>query len=68
MKKRMDWSKMKAFADYNLNVNQNLKFALVDNIVEKVKEKMLVTTIFSFSHNVFLRLLCGGALKVGILW
>ena len=54
---------MKAFADYNLNVNQNLKFALVDNIVEKVKEKMLVTTIFSFSHNVFLRLLCGGGTK-----
>ena len=36
-----------------INVTKNLKFVLgrVENTVEK--EKMLVTSIFFFSHNVF---------------
>ena len=31
-------------------------FARTENMVEKNPEKMLVTNIFSFSHNVFERL------------
>ena len=60
-KKILDWSKLKAFAEDNLNVIQILKFALgwVENIAGK-KEKMLVTSIFSFFHNVFQRLLSLG--------
>ena len=44
------------FADHKINVTKNLKFVFrrVENIVDK--EKMLVTSIFSFSHNVFKRL------------
>ena len=61
--KIFDLSKFKAFADDNLNVYQKLKFALgrVANIVGK--EKMLVTSIFSFSHNVSKRPICQGHLK-----
>ena len=42
----LDWSKLKAFADDKINVNQKLKFASgqVENIV---------TSIFSFHHNVY---------------
>ena len=32
------------------------------------EEKMLVTSIFSFSDNVFKRLLSQGGRKVGIVW
>ena len=54
--KILDLSKLKAFADVNLNVNQKLKIGLgrVKTLLEK--EKMLVINIFSFSHNVFKRL------------
>ena len=50
----IDCSKLKAFADDKLNVNVYLNFNLKmeENIVGKGK-KMLVTSIFSFSHNVF---------------
>ena len=46
-------NKFKAFADNKINVTQILKFVLgrVENKVEK--EKMLLTSIFSFSHHVF---------------
>ena len=49
----LDRSKLKASADEKINANEVLKigFGRVENIVEK--EKMLVTSIFSFSHNVF---------------
>ena len=55
--KILDWSKFKAFADDNVNVNEQLKFGM--RRTEKLwkKEKMLVTSIFFFSHNVFKRLL-----------
>ena len=33
-----------------------------------VKEKMLDTSIFSFSHSVFQKPSSPGSLKVGILW
>ena len=51
--KVFDWSKLKAFASFKINVNEKLKFLLgrVETLCEK--EKMLVTSIFSFSHNVF---------------
>ena len=49
----LDLFKLKAFADNKINVTQKLKFVSlrVEDIGEK--EKMLVTSIFSFSHNVF---------------
>ena len=54
--KNLDWFRLRAFADNKITVNEKLKFGLrrVENIVEK--EKMLVTSFFSFSHNVFKRL------------
>ena len=51
--KILDWSKLQAFADNKINVNEKLKIVLgrVETLWEK--EKMLVTSIFSFSQNVF---------------
>ena len=50
MTKILDLSKLKRFADDNINVTQKLKFVPVrlENIVGKGE-----TSIFSFSHNVF---------------
>ena len=58
--KILDWSIFKSLADNKINVTQNLKFVLgkVENIWEK--EKMLVTSIFSFSKNVFKSILLEG--------
>ena len=55
--KFIDWSKLKAFADGKLNLADKLKFVLgrAENILGK--KKILVTSIFSFSQNVFKRLL-----------
>ena len=55
-----DWSKLKGFADNKSNMAQVIAilFDRVENIVGK--EKMLVTSIFSFSHNVFKKLLPQG--------
>ena len=84
--RKLDWSKLKAFEDDNINVVQMIMNSLPNdnfldwsklktfaddesNLVEKLnlfwqgyktlwkKEKMLVTSIFSFSHNVFKSLL-----------
>ena len=54
--KILDQSKLKAFADDKLKVIQMAKFVLgkIENTVEK--KKMLVTSIFFSSHNVFKRL------------
>ena len=51
--KFQDWSKLKAFTDDKINLTEKLKFVLgrVGNIV---------TSILSFSHNVFKRLLFQG--------
>ena len=54
--KILDWSKLETFADDKVNVTEKLKLIL--GRVER--EKMLVTSIFSFSHNVFKRLLIQG--------
>ena len=55
--KFIDWSKLKAFADGKLNLADKLKFVLgrAENILGK--KKILVTSIFYFSQNVFKRLL-----------
>ena len=49
----LDQSKFNAFADDKIDVTKESKFVLgrVETLWEK--EKMLVTSIFSFSHNVF---------------
>ena len=62
----LDWSKLKAFTNDKINLTENFKFGLgrVENIVEK--EKMLVTRIFSFSHNVFKSPLFQGCYKSGL--
>ena len=55
--KSLDWSKFKIFADNKVNLNEKLKIVLgrAENIMGK--KKMLATSIFSFSHNVFESLL-----------
>ena len=57
--KVLDWSNLKALADNKINMTEKLKivFGRLENME---KEKMLVTGIFSFSHNVFRRPLCQG--------
>ena len=64
----LDWSRLKAFADDIINMNEKLKFCLekVENIVEE--EKMLVTSnVFKgLSHNVFKRLSPKGYQKLGL--
>ena len=62
----LDWSIFKAFADDKLNVVRIIISVSdrVENIVEKGENA--VTSIFSFSHNVFKRLLSQGRLKSGL--
>ena len=64
--KILDWSKLKQSADDNFEFDVNSrKFSrLVKNTV--VKEKLLVTSNFSFSHSVFKRLVSQGRQKVSI--
>ena len=59
-------SKFKAFADDNLKVAKMAKFVCdkVENVVGK--REMLVTSIFSFSHNVFKIGLSYGREKSGL--
>ena len=70
--KIFDWSKLKSFADDKLNVTKMIisVFDRVENIVGK--GEIACTSNFSFSHNVFKRLLsqrrqkvslCGNGLK-----
>ena len=58
--KILHWSESKEFADDRINMTEKLKIVLgrVENMVGK--GEMLVTRIFSFSHNVFKRLLSQG--------
>ena len=55
--KILDWFKFKALADLKMNVTQYLKSVLGTVKTFWEKEKMLVTSIFSFSQNVFKSLL-----------
>ena len=54
--KILDWTKLKAFAEDKLDITKIMNSVCdrVENIEGK-KEKMLVTSIFSFFHNVFKR-------------
>ena len=63
----LDWSKLKAFADDKLNVTKMIisVFDRVENIVGK--GEIACTSNFSFSHNVFKRLLTQRRQKVS-LW
>ena len=50
----LDWSKLKACADDEINVNEKIEIWLENGRKHcGKKEKMLVTSIFSFSYNVF---------------
>ena len=51
-----DWSKLKAFADNEINWILKLKFELEIAEIFWKEEKMLIPSIFSFPHNVFKRL------------
>ena len=54
MTQHVDWSKLKAFVDDKINVNEKLKFCLGrDRNIVWEKDKMLIFSIFSLSHNVF---------------
>ena len=52
----LDWSKFKAHAEDKINVTETLKFVLEGWKTSWEKEKMLVTSIFSLTYNVFKRL------------
>ena len=61
----LGWSKLKAFADDNVNVTQKLKFVL-GRIEKNIRyKKILVTGILSLSKNVFKSLLFKGYKKSG---
>ena len=64
--KILNWFKLKAFAD-KINVTENWKFVLgrAENIVRKGKNAGY-QHFFSFSHNVFKRLLRQGHIKLGL--
>ena len=56
--KILDWSNLKAFADEIFIKVATIMTSVFDSLEKIVeKEKMLVTSIFSFSQNVFKRLL-----------
>ena len=66
-----DWSKLKTFANDKLSLTEKLKFVFRRKTLWE-KEKMLVTSIFYFSYNVFKSLpfqrckkpgLCGKGLR-----
>ena len=58
--KILDWSKLKAYADDKINVTEKLKLFLEGLKTLWGKEKMLVTSILYFSHNVFKWLILQG--------
>ena len=64
--KILDQSKLKAFADNKLNITKMILsvFDRVENIVRK--GKIACTSNFSFSHNVFKRLLSQMPQKVSL--
>ena len=62
----LDWSKLKAFADDKMKVTKKMKFVSKWWKILRKKEKMLVTSIFSFSHNIFKKLHFQGCLKSGL--
>ena len=65
--KILNWSKLKAFADDKIDLNEKLKlvFERIENKVGK-GEDILVSSNFSFSRNVFKSLLIQGHYKSGL--
>ena len=51
--KILDQTKLKAFADDNFNEAEMLFLSLIELKILWEQEKMLFTSIFSFSQNVF---------------
>ena len=66
--KILDRSMLKAFADNIISVTEKLTICFGKSIKHsaKKKEKMLVTSIFSFSHNVFKRVPIQGRENSGL--
>ena len=66
--KILDVSKLKAFADYNLEMNQKLEFAVgrVENIVGKGENAGYQH--FLLFPQCFQKVSFFGSLKVGIVW
>ena len=60
------WSKFKAFADNKINVAKMMISCLTMQKTLWEKEKMLVTSIFSFSHNIFRSLIYQGISNLGL--
>ena len=64
--KILDKTKLKAFADDKLNVTKMI-FSIFDRVENIVgKGEIACTSHFSFSHNVFKRLLSQGDQKVSL--
>ena len=66
--KILDWSKLKTFADDNLNVRRKMVYIIdrVENIMGKSEN---ACNIFSFSHNVFKSLFVQGHYNlVAVVW
>ena len=63
--KILDISKLKAFADNKRNATQKLKVILSRVEITGEKEKMMVTSSFSFSLNVFKTSVCQDRWSVG---
>ena len=66
--KFLNWSKLKAFADYKINVNQKLKFDLgrIENIVGK-GENAGYQHFLLFQQS-FQKAFFSESLNVGIVW
>ena len=64
----LDYSKSKQSADYNFKFDENIrKFSKqLENTVGK--EKLLVSSNFSFSHSVFKKLVSHGHQKMSLCW
>ena len=64
----LDWSKLKAFADNKIDVNEQLKFSLggLENIVGKGENAGYQH--FHLFLQCFLKLSVSGSLKLGIVW
>ena len=66
--KHFDWSKLKVFADNNINVNGKLKFGLkrVENIVGRRENAGYYH--FLLCPQCFQKPSASGSIKVGIVW
>ena len=56
--KFLGWSEMRGLANNKINATEKLKVVLESIDILWEMENVLVTSIFSFSYNIFKRLLC----------